>query len=364
MPSSRSTAAGRVDLRRAAVDHDQVAAAYANLRGRPVSGSIAGLSGVGRRRPQLAGGSAGACRYRANRRRSTSRDRATTSSVAPRDDEPAVLALAGQAVLEDDHAGHHVGALDLRHVVALDPQRGRRQAERLGDLLQRLAARGEVAGPAQLVLGQRLRRRCGRRSPSAPSCRRAAGPAGAPGCRAARTATRPARRRRRAAPAPATRAGTSRPPRSPPYTWVQNGRPGRRWSASSVFSTTQPRWPRTRPPRTWKTCTAASSSSSAKATTSASVPSASTTACFSIARRSAARSSRSRAARSNSSCLDAASHLALQPALHRVGPAGHEVAEVLDDAPVLLGGRPGRRTAPSTCRCSPAGTAGRSGRAA
>ena len=69
---------------------------------------------------------------------------------------------------------------------------------------------------------------------------------------------------------------------------------------SSSLSTTQPRWPRTRPPRTWKTCTAASRSSSAKATTSASVPSPNTTACFSIARRSASRSSRSRAASSNS----------------------------------------------------------------
>ena len=75
---------------------------------------------------------------------------------------------------------------------------------------------------------------------------------------------------------------------------------------SSTLSTTQPRWPRTRPPRTWKTCTAASSASSANATTSASVPSPKTTACFSIARRSAPMSSRIRAARSNSSSADAA----------------------------------------------------------
>jgi hypothetical protein len=76
---------------------------------------------------------------------------------------------------------------------------------------------------------------------------------------------------------------------------------------SSTFSTTQPRWPRTRPSRTWKTCTAASSGSSANATTSASVPSPSTTVCFSIARRNAAMSSRSRAARSNSSSAEACS---------------------------------------------------------
>ena len=67
------------------------------------------------------------------------------------------------------------------------------------------------------------------------------------------------------------------PPRSPP---------GSR-RVHSDFSTTQPRWPRTRPPRTWNTWTAASRSSSANATTSASVPSPSTTACFSSARRSA-----------------------------------------------------------------------------
>ena len=54
----------------------------------------------------------------------------------------------GQPVLEDDHAGDHVGALDLRDVVALDAQRRGLQAERLGDLLQRLAAGGQVAGPA------------------------------------------------------------------------------------------------------------------------------------------------------------------------------------------------------------------------
>ena len=70
--------------------------------------------------------------------------------------------------------------------------------------------------------------------------------------------------------------------------------PGR--STASTLSVTQPRWPRTRPPRTWKICTAASSSSSATAIRSASVASASTTAFFSIARRSAPMSSRSRAA--------------------------------------------------------------------
>ena len=67
---------------------------------------------------------------------------------------------------------------------------------------------------------------------------------------------------------------------------------------SSTFSTTQPRWPRIRPPRTWKTCTAASSSSSCRAKTSASVPSARTTALRSNTFLSATMSSRIRAARS------------------------------------------------------------------
>ena len=76
-------------------------------------------------------------------------------------------------------------------------------------------------------------------------------------------------------------------------------------SISSTFSTTQPRWPRTRPPRTWNTCTAASSSSSARAKTSASVASGSTIAVRSSARLSAAMSSRSRAAVSKSSSDEA-----------------------------------------------------------
>ena len=106
------------------------------------------------------------------------------------------------------------------------------------------------------------------------------------------------------APRPAwTRAG---PVRGPP--WARRRRAPRRRAAggrarrapavptSSTLSVTQPRWPRTRPPRTWKIWTAASSSSSARAIRSASVASVSTTAFFSMARLSASMSSRSRAA--------------------------------------------------------------------
>ena len=57
-------------------------------------------------------------------------------------------------------------------------------------------------------------------------------------------------------------------------------------------------------------------------------------------------------------------HLLLDAPDERAGLAGHEVAEVVDDRAVLLGAHLARRTAPSTCRCSRAGTAGRSARTA
>ncbi len=74
------------------------------------------------------------------------------------DGEPAVLGLAGQAVLEHHQRGHHVGALHVADVHALDAQRRLVKAERVLQLLQRGRARGEVAGAAQLVLRERLLR--------------------------------------------------------------------------------------------------------------------------------------------------------------------------------------------------------------
>ena len=56
------------------------------------------------------------------------------------DDEPAVLALARQAVLEDDHRRDDVGALDVADVVALDAQRRVVELEGVLELLQGLAA--------------------------------------------------------------------------------------------------------------------------------------------------------------------------------------------------------------------------------
>ncbi|CAM5574116.1 hypothetical protein SMICM304S_11676 [Streptomyces microflavus] len=70
--------------------------------------------------------------------------------------EAAVLALTGEAVLEDHHGGHHVVPLEVGDVVALDAQRSRVQAECLRDLLQGPGAGGQVGGPLGLVQAERL----------------------------------------------------------------------------------------------------------------------------------------------------------------------------------------------------------------
>ena len=62
-------------------------------------------------------------------------------AVDATDHEPAVLALAGEAVLEDHHRRDDLGALEVGDVVALDPQRRLVEAQRLLDLLERLVAR-------------------------------------------------------------------------------------------------------------------------------------------------------------------------------------------------------------------------------
>jgi hypothetical protein len=72
------------------------------------------------------------------------------------DHEAAVLALAGQPVLEDHHRRDHLGALEVGHVVALDPQWHLVEPECLLDLLQRAVAGRQVAGPLGLVEGERL----------------------------------------------------------------------------------------------------------------------------------------------------------------------------------------------------------------
>ena len=114
----------------------------------------------------------------------------------------------------------------------------------------------------------------------------------------------------------------------------------RRWSTASTLSVTQPRWPRTRPPRTWKIWTAASSSSSATAIRSASVASASTTALFSMAclQRLDVVAQPGRLLVLH--LLGRVRHLLLQAAQVRAGAPGHEVAELLGQFAVLLGGDP------------------------
>src|SRR5690625_984169 len=60
------------------------------------------------------------------------------------DDEPSILGLTWKAVLEHDHRRDDLCALQVRDVVALDTQRRLLEAQRLLDLLQRLAPGGEV----------------------------------------------------------------------------------------------------------------------------------------------------------------------------------------------------------------------------
>ena len=77
-------------------------------------------------------------------------------AVDASDHEAPVFGLAGQAVLEDDHRGDDLGALEVGDVVALDPQRHLVEPERLLDLLEGAVAGGEVAGPLRLVEGEGL----------------------------------------------------------------------------------------------------------------------------------------------------------------------------------------------------------------
>ena len=70
--------------------------------------------------------------------------------------EAPVLALAGQAVLEHHHRAHHLAALEVGDVVALDPQRGLGQVEGLLELLEAPGPGVEVAGPLELVGGEGL----------------------------------------------------------------------------------------------------------------------------------------------------------------------------------------------------------------
>src|SRR6266487_1718824 len=82
--------------------------------------------------------------------------RDVVGAVRAADAEPAVFRLPRQSVLEDDHGGDHMGALQVGHVVGLDPQRRRVQPECFLDLGQRPAAGTQVTRAPGLVQGQRL----------------------------------------------------------------------------------------------------------------------------------------------------------------------------------------------------------------
>ena len=144
MPSSVERPAGRGHLGRAAVDHQQV-----RRVGEPARPALLGrdplLVAPVRLLLEVAGEAA-------------AHDLGHGGGVvgALGDREAAVVGLLGQPVLEHDHAGHDVGALDVRDVDALDAQRGVGQLEGLLQLGERERAGGEVAGPLHPVPGEGL----------------------------------------------------------------------------------------------------------------------------------------------------------------------------------------------------------------
>ena len=75
---------------------------------------------------------------------------------SPGDGEFAVVGLLGKAVLHHHHGGHHVGALDVGDVIALNPQQRHGQVQGFLQLLERLRTDCQVAGPPGLVQFQRV----------------------------------------------------------------------------------------------------------------------------------------------------------------------------------------------------------------
>ena len=221
MPEIFQRRGARVHLREAAVDDDEVGRVSELARAlhdHRLAASLVGgrtASARGDRRPSPRGsGRSGAGRpRRASRRRRPRRRRArrlaAVGSRRPADGEAAVLRLAGDAVLEDDHRRDDVGALQARDVETFDTQRGVGQSERVLQLRKRPRTRRQVAGPAQLVLGESVFGVALRRSPAARACRRAAAPGSRPGCPAAASAVRRRRRRLRGAAGTSTSRGTS-----------------------------------------------------------------------------------------------------------------------------------------------------------
>ena len=161
---------------------------------------------------------------------------AAVSSVrrpAPRDREAAVLALARQAVLEDDHRGDHVGALEVGDVEALDAQRRARPGPSAS--LRSPPAPGcgwSGRRPGAVLCRASACSALRARSPSAPACRRAAAPAGRPARRAGRSSQLgDGVGVGRAAPGTSTSRGTRRRRARRRRPAGAGARPGRRWSS-------------------------------------------------------------------------------------------------------------------------------------
>ena len=256
-----------------------------------------------------------------------------------------------------------LGALQVGDVVALDAQRRLGQVERLRDLLERLVAGGQVAGPLGLVQAERLARRCGRRSPAAPSCRRAAGPGATPGRRAARSSSCS----RVAASGGSAGTRTSRgiaSPDSPAYSWSRKSS-----TSSAVAALLDP----VGDPAALAADPAAADVEDLHRDLERVLGERDHVGVGAVAehhglllqRPAAARRGRRAAGRPARSPRPRRRRTSPSRAPdERGGVAGHEVAEVVDDARGAPRRSTRRRRARRTCRCSRAGRAGRSGRPA
>src|SRR5699024_8911619 len=65
------------------------------------------------------------------------------------DGEPTVFGLPSETVFENHHRRDHVIALQIRNIKTFDTQRSLVEAQRMLQLFQRLAPRGQVAGTPQ-----------------------------------------------------------------------------------------------------------------------------------------------------------------------------------------------------------------------
>ena len=89
------------------------------------------------------------------------------------DPEAAIVTGPRLAVLEDDHAGDRLGALEVADVVALDPEWRVGQPERLAQLGQGTQGLALVGQPANLLAIERLGRHCAGPARGAAASRRA-----------------------------------------------------------------------------------------------------------------------------------------------------------------------------------------------